>query len=297
MTATPPPIPLAEFGSTGRQVTRVGLGGEGVLRTFGREQPARAVIAEAMAQGVGYFDTARAYAESEKYLGSYWKSHSGARETVFHTGKSAKRDRDGALFELRQTLENLGTDYLDLWQIHDVRTMDDVAEVVAPGGAMEAFQRAKAAGMVRHLGVTGHQDPEVLTHCVRHWPVDSVLLPVNPVEGALGGFLTRTVPAALGRGLAIIGMKVFGGRGGGRGQGSAGNYLFPDSGLTPELLLRYALSQPVTAVIVGCSSPEHVRTMADAARNFVPMTPEERHQLEAAYAPRARELAFYRGTS
>lgn len=280
-------IPTANFGDTDVQVTRVGLGGEGVLRTFGEEERAGEMLDAALGQGIGYFDTARAYAGSEKYLGAFWRANPGARERVFHTSKSAQRSREGALRELDTTLENLGTDWLDLWQIHDVRTEADIEEIEARDGALDAFLEAREADRVRHIGVTGHHDPAILTRCVRVWPIDAVLLPVNPVEGVLGGFLTETLPAARDKGLAVIGMKVFG----------AGYYLNQQGGLTAELLLRYALSHDVTLVIVGCSKPGHVRTLAQAAREFEPMTVPELRRLETAFEPHARRLAYYRGQS
>jgi len=108
-------------------------------------------------------------------------------------------------------------------------------------------------GKTRYIGVTGHHNPDVLTTTVLEWPVDSVMMiPVNPVEGALGGFLDKTLPAARRNSIAIIGMKILG----------ASSYLSAERGITPEKLIRYALSQDITVAIVGCSTPAHVRTLA-----------------------------------
>ena len=104
----------------------------------------------------------------------------------------------------------MGLERLDLWQIHDIRTREDIEEVEAPGGALEAFVEARDAGMVRFIGVTGHHAPKILEYAVRNWPVDSVLMPVNPAEAVLGGFLDRVMAAAKDRGLAVIGMKTLG---------------------------------------------------------------------------------------
>ena len=279
------PIATAPFGSSGRVVTRLGLGGEGILRTFGENAGAAAVIEEALAQGITYFDTAPAYAGSESYLGEVWKRLPGARDGIFQTSKSARRSAQGAREDLETTLERLGTDHLDLWQIHDVRDADDIAAIEGPGGALEAFVAAREAGHARLIGVTGHHDPDVLLHCVTTWPLDSVLLPVNPPEAALGGFLDRVLPAARARGMAVIGMKVYGG----------GHYIFPQGHVTPELLLRFALSQNVDVCVVGCGMPDHVRTAARAARGFAPMPAAAREELAAAFAPHAERMAFYRG--
>jgi len=142
-------IPTQMFGNTGREVTMVGLGGEGVLRTFGHEADAEGVIREALSQGITYFDSARAYSGSESYYGRVWSKNSEAREKVFQTSKSAMRQKKAALAELDLTLSNMGIDHLDLWQIHDVRTEDDMEMIAGPGGALEAFVEAKAAGKTR----------------------------------------------------------------------------------------------------------------------------------------------------
>lgn len=273
------------FGKTGRNVTLVGLGGEGVLRTFGKEKAAQKVIETALDEGISYFDSAQAYAGSETYYGLVWSRRSTDRTRIFQTSKSARRTKKEALLELDQTLLKMGIDYLDLWQIHDVRTKEDLQAIAGPGGALEAFVEARVKGKTRFIGLTGHHDPEILTRAVKTWPIDSVLIPVNPVEGILGGFLTSTLPAAHEKGVAVIGMKVLG----------AAHYLIPQSGITPELLIRFALSQPIIAAIVGCSTPEEVKTLARTGRNLEPLSPEEQLQILHLFSPYAGRLAFYRG--
>ncbi|MFW6080521.1 MAG: aldo/keto reductase [Desulfosalsimonas sp.] len=273
------------FGTTGRVVTRVGLGGEGVLRTTGRFREAGAVISAAAGQGITYFDSARVYSDSELYYGGMWKKDPEKRKSIFQTSKSASRDKKGARKDLEETLERLETDYLDLWQIHDVRTLKELDMISKPGGALEAFVEARQEGKTRFIGVTGHHDPDVLAQAVRQWPVDSVMIPVNPVEEVIGGFLTRTLTAALDKKIAVIAMKIFGG----------GNYVAPHLGVTPELLLRYVLGKPVTVAIVGCSNIPEVETLAEAGRSAKPLAGKEMNRLLAPFRENARELAFYRG--
>ncbi len=170
-------IPTAPFGNGGPEVTRVGLGGEGVLRTQGRNDQAREVIQATLDRGIGYFDSARAYADSERYYGTVWPKQPETRSRIFQASKSASRDRETALWDLDQTLSRMGIDRLDLWQIHDVRTGADLEAVAAPGGALEAFLEARETGRVGRIGVTGHHDPAVLSHAVREWPVDAVMMP------------------------------------------------------------------------------------------------------------------------
>ena len=278
-------IPLKMFGETGRRVSAVGLGGEGVLRTHGREKEATSVIEMAIEQGITYFDCARVYAGSEDYYGIVWRNRPDVRRRIFQASKSASRSRDEARDDLDRSLHRLGVEYLDLWQIHDVRTEEDLAEISRPGGALDAFVEAKAAGRVRFIGVTGHHDPTILTRAVEEWPLDSVMMPVNPVEKALGGFLDVTLTAALQKGMAVIAMKVLGG----------GHYVHPKAGVTADRLIQFALSQPVDVVIVGCSSPEEVHVLAETGRAAQRMSPAQQDELVTAFEPLAKRLAFYRG--
>lgn len=124
-------IPQTTLGSTGRTVSILGLGGEGVLRTFGYEREARAMVEAALEAGITYFESARAYSDSEAYLGKALQGH---RDGIFLTSKSHGRTRGEAEEHLATTLQNLKTDHLDLWQVHDVRTRGDLEELSAPGG-------------------------------------------------------------------------------------------------------------------------------------------------------------------
>ena len=103
--------------------------------------------------------------------------------TIFQASKSASRDRAGARADLDDTLATMHIAHLDLWQIHDVRTREDLVAIEGPEGALKAFLEAKDEGKTRHIGVTGHHDPSILAAAIDNWPIDSVMMPVNPVEG------------------------------------------------------------------------------------------------------------------
>ena len=225
------PIPTRPLGRTGHQATILGLGGEGVLRTYDFEPDAQAVIAAALEAGIEYFETARAYSGSEAYLGRGLKGH---RDKIFLTSKSHGRTAKEALAHLSVTLRNLDTDHLDLWQVHDVRSMAEVEALGAPGGAYEAFRQAKEKGWTRFIGVTGHHDPAVLQQALDLYEFDTVLMPINPAEPHHASFLPLA-REALDRGLGVIGMKVLcrgklpghGRRPRGPGGGTAGLCLEP----------------------------------------------------------------------
>lgn len=140
-----------QLGRLGREISVVGLGGEGVLRTYDRDREAQSVIHEALQQGITYCDCARVYSDSELYYGAVWKKNPALRSSIFQTSKSASRDRAGALHDLSVSLQRLGTEYLDLWQIHDLRTEEDFAKGVAVIG-----MKVMGAGhyIVPELGIT-----------------------------------------------------------------------------------------------------------------------------------------------
>jgi aryl-alcohol dehydrogenase-like predicted oxidoreductase len=264
---------------------RTGLGGEGVLRTKGRTQDALAMLNAAYEAGIRYFDSAPAYAGSERYYGLFWDQHPERKELAFQTSKSAQRSAKGAYEDLKRTLARMDRDHLGLWQIHDIRDTSDISEIEGSGGALKAFYEARETGVVRGIGVTGHHDPSVLLHAVTHWDIDSVLLPVNPVESVIGGFIDKVIPAARERDIGVIGMKTLG----------AGNFIHTEAGLSPKNLIRFALAQDVDLVIVGCSTADEARFLASSGSWALPMKEPEQTLLIETVRPYAHRLAYYRG--
>ena len=119
-------------------------------------------IEDALARGVNHFDIAPSYAEAELRLGDYLKRH--PQPDLFIGCKTQKRDKAAAREELRRTLDRLGRERHDLYQLHAVCTMDDLEDCFAPGGAMEAILEARDEGLVAHVGITGHGWRSPATH-------------------------------------------------------------------------------------------------------------------------------------
>ena len=269
------------LGRTGVPVTLFGLGGEGVLRTFGREREASALINRALDLGVTYCESARAYSGSESYYGRALRER---RKDIFLTSKSHDRTREGALAHLHETLTNMGTDHLDLWQVHDVREEAEIGEIFGPGGAIEAFTEAKQQGKTRFIGVTGHHDPAVTRRCIERFDFDTVLMPVNPAEPAHRSFLETVLPLAREKDMGIIGMKVY-------FRGFASRIPWYTS---MEPFLRFALSQPVSTVVVGCDTVAQLEENVRFAESFEPMTADEQRKLIRDVSPFARQLMYYK---
>jgi aryl-alcohol dehydrogenase-like predicted oxidoreductase len=274
-------LPVRQLGNTGVSATILGLGGEGILRTFGYESQARDVITTALREGISYYDSARAYAGSEQYYG---QTLGKARDGIFLASKAHDRTARGATSMLDQTLRNMKVSHLDLWQLHDLRTWEELDQVTAPGGAYEAFVEAKRLGKTRFIGVTGHYDTDVLRAAIERLQFDTVLIPVNPCEPNERSFAASVGRRAVQLGMGVIGMKVFS-----RGLLTS----LPQPPLVRELV-DYVLSQAVHVVIIGCDNPAQVIENAKAARDFSPMPDGEQRELEQRLQQHAERMLYYR---
>jgi aryl-alcohol dehydrogenase-like predicted oxidoreductase len=274
-------IPKRMLGKTGVEVTILGLGGEGILRTFGHEREAAALINRAIDLGITYFESARAYAGSEAYYGSSLRER---RNEIFLASKSHARDRKGATEHLHETLRSMKTDHLDLWQIHDVRKEEEIDEIFGPRGVIEAFQDARAKGKVRFLGVTGHHDPLIIKKCLERFDFDTLLIPVNPAEHAHRSFVDSVIASAREKSVGIVAMKTY-------FRGMAVQLPgFKD--LAP--FYRFALSHPVSTAVIGCDSVQQLEENVRFAASFTAMTEDEMNALRDLISPYARRLMYYK---
>jgi predicted aldo/keto reductase-like oxidoreductase len=274
-------LPRRPLGHTGDDVTLFGLGGEGVLRTDGRLDEAKNVIEAALANGVNYFDTAPAYASSRDYYGAALGER---RSDIFLASKTHDRTRDGSLRLLDDSLRRLRTDFLDLWQLHDLRTRADLDRIFARGGAMEALLHARQEGRVRFLGITGHHDPQILLAAMARFEFDTLLVALNAADRHRLSFVETVLPEAARRGMGVIAMKVC----------SQGALLQP-GGLTMQECLDYVWSLPgVSTAIVGCWTPAEVQANVQSALRFVPLEEAEMRELERRTAKNAPALTYYK---
>jgi len=270
-----------KLGKTGVEVTVLGLGGEGILRTFGHEKEAYGLINRAIDLGITYFESARAYAGSETYYGLALRER---RKEIFLASKSHARDKRGALGHLRETLSNMQTDHLDLWQVHDVREKEEVEEIFGRGGAIEAFISAREKGMVSFVGVTGHHDPFIIRKCIEIIDFDTVLIPVNPAEYAHNSFIEGVIPLAREKEMGIIGMKTY-------FRGLATKLRGVES---LEPFYRFALSHPISTAVIGCDSVPQLEENVRFAASFEMMTSDEMRGLREMISPNARRLMYYK---
>jgi len=269
------------LGKTGVEVTILGLGGEGILRTFGQEKEAVLLIQRAIDLGITYFESGRAYSGSESYYGMALKER---RMEIFLASKSHERTGDGALKNLETTLNTMKTNYLDLWMIHDVRTPKDLDLIFGPKGAIKAFEAAKRNKLVRFIGISGHRNPTILSRALDLFPFDTVLMPVNPAEPHYWSFLQEVLPKAQGKEMGILGMKTL----------SRGVSIKIFGVESVENFLRFAMTQPISAAVVGCETIEQLEMNVRIAQSFQPMPTKDQDILLSRVKSYARELMYYK---
>lgn len=163
------------LGKTGLEITRMGFGGIPIQRID--KEGTKEIIHALRAEGVNFIDTARAYTVSEEYLGYALE---GIRQDFVLASKSMSRTKEAMAADIDTSLKLLGTDYIDLYQIHNPSPAN-LEQVVAPGGALEALQEAKAAGKIGHIGITLHTAPLFEKALEMDW-VETVMFPYNLVE-------------------------------------------------------------------------------------------------------------------
>ncbi|BCV24487.1 aldo/keto reductase [Gelria sp. Kuro-4] len=247
------------LGRTGLEVSLIGMGGIPIQRV-GNEAAAE-ILRAALAAGINFFDTARGYTDSEEKFGLVL-GRQGPRPVI--ATKSMARTREGMTADIERSLAELKVDYIDLYQLHNVRSREELQQVLAPDGALAALRTAQAAGKVRHVGITGHV-VDTLVEAVQTGEFETIQFPFNAVEteGA-----ERLLPLAEKLDLGVIVMKPL-----------AGGALRPAA-----LALRFLLAYPVSTIIPGVDSVEQVQENAALGEYAVPLSAAEKEELKAQIA-------------
>jgi predicted aldo/keto reductase-like oxidoreductase len=165
-----------------------------------------------------------------------------------------------------------------------VRTPKDLDQIFGPSGAIKAFEAALKNRLTRFIGITGHRNPAILSRALDLFPFDVVLMPVNPAEPFYWSFLEDTLTKAQKRGLGILGMKTL-------SRGVVAKIFGAES---IENFIRFALSRPISAAVIGCDTIEQLEMNVRIARSFEPMPQKEQNILLSKVKPYARELMYYK---
>jgi predicted aldo/keto reductase-like oxidoreductase len=284
MTRRPPAdVPTRPFGRTGERISLLGLGGWhlGVPKT---DRDAVRLVHAAVDAGITFLDNAWDYNDglSEERMG---KAIADRRDRVFLMTKVCTHGRDGkvAMRQLEDSLRRLRTDHLDLWQVHEVVFDDEPARHFARGGVVEALDRAKQQGKVRHVGFTGHKSPALhLAMLAYDYAWDACQLPLNCFDASFRSFERLVLPELVRRGIAPIGMKSLCG---------------DARGVTARVVsareaLAYACSLPVATVVSGIDSLRILRQNLSVVRGFRPLPVRARDALRRRVAGYASDGRF-----
>jgi uncharacterized protein len=305
--ATPTAMPTRNLGKTGYKVGIFSLGGQAALEHANNEAVAIPIVEKALDLGVNYIDTSSIYGGperwSERYIGQVMKRR---RSETFLATKTKERTRDGSLRMIEQSLKLLQTDHVDLWQLHDIGIQQNVNEIFAKGGAMEALLEMRDQKVVRYLGLTGHFRPEPLMDAIHRHPFDTILMAVNAADKYHFSFSDQLLPLAVEKQMGIIGMKVPA-----RGrllstwtpppieqqkhswEGMAVQAPTPGT-LSMREAVYYALSLPVSTIIIGCDSIAQLEENVTLAREYTPLSGQQMASLHGRAETVSQQSLFFR---
>lgn len=242
------------LGKTGLKVSRLGFGGipiqridaEGTVKLFD----------SLIEHGINFIDTARGYTVSEGYIGEAIR---GRRDKFVIATKSMARTREAMATDIETSLSLLGTDYIDLYQVHNANP-DQLRTVMGEGGALEALYEAKAAGNIGHIGLTSHSVEAFKLALELDW-VETFMFPYNIVENEVEPLIEECAK----RGIGFIAMKPLAGG------------AIDDA----RLALRYISANPSLAVALpGMYSDEEVTMNNNAVNDESPLSESEQRGIE-----------------
>ncbi|MBE0676926.1 MAG: aldo/keto reductase, partial [Bacteroidales bacterium] len=292
-------MPMRKLGKTGHMVSLFSLGGQASLEIPGKEDISYEIINRAIDLGVNYLDTAAAYGRainglsrqeamgtSERNLGRVLKDR---RNEVFLATKTHDRSYDGSMRLLEQSLKNLQTDHIDLWQIHNVRSaeIDNIDRFFADDGVVKAMLKARDEKIIKFIGYTGHEGPDVLNALNSRFDFDNVLVAINAADKHHDPFIEKFLPNAVESNLGVVGMKI-----------PARDRIFANGGIiTMKEAMEYVLTLPVSTVIIGIDNLTELEENISIATNFKALTADAMLAIEEKTKPHYEDLLFFKNLS
>lgn len=289
-------LPKRRMGNTGEAVTMLGLGGFHVGWTS--EKDAQEAIEAAIEGGIRFFDNAESYSKglAEERYGKYLTPR--YRDQVFIMTKTQAKDAKGAREHLEGSLRRMKVDQIDLWQIHSLRNPEDVDERLA-NGVLDVVLKAQEQGKVRHIGFTGHSNPEAHLRMLEKTPgikFATCQMPVNVMDASYHSFTGLVTPVLQKRNIGLLAMKTMadGRFFGMKAMPNRGVVWQSDNPAIPGRLsirdaLHFVWSLPVSVLITGAENASLVREKVDLAKTFSGMSESQRNDLVARVADLAAE--------
>ena len=268
-----------KLGKADAEVSIIGVGGYHLGLSNVNEQGAIAIVRKALDEGINFLDNCWDYnaGVSEERMGKALQD--GYRQKAFLMTKIDGRTGAEARKQIEQSLLRLKTDHIDLLQIHEVIRMTDPEQAFQPGNVIDVLQQARKEGKIRFLGFTGHKSPEIHMHmietAVQHgFQFDTVQMPVNALDHHYDSFGQRVIPLAQKHGIAVLGMKPL-----------SNGAILKTNTISAVEALHYAMSVPVTVTITGCESLANLEQALSVARNFKPMSDQQKIAVLQKTAP------------
>jgi aryl-alcohol dehydrogenase-like predicted oxidoreductase len=278
-------LPLRSMGNTGISVTMLGLGGAHINRI--EEAASEATIEAAVEGGVRFFDNAEGYGRGKgeikygKYLTPKY------RDVSFIMTKTAAKDAATAQKHLDGSLANMKTDYIDLWQIHNLKTAEDV-DTRIDGGVLDVFLKAKESGKAKYIGFTGHTTPEALLRMLERTRGQEIFsacqMPINICDPGYNSFIKQVMPELLKRNIAPLAMKTLaGGRFFGKHKRKGKVWETDDPVVPGRVSLadtqNFVWSLPVATLITGAETPDQILEKIAVAKTFSQLDEAQRNAI------------------
>jgi aryl-alcohol dehydrogenase-like predicted oxidoreductase len=273
------------FGRHAEMISAIGMGGFHLGKNALTDTEAVRLVHEGIDRGINFIDNCWDYnnGRSELRVGVAL-NQGGYRDRVFLMSKIDGRTKQDAAEQIDVSLTRMRTDRIDLMQHHEILRYDDPDRIFGEGGAMEAFEEAKKAGKIRHIGFTGHKDPRIHLQMLavaaeRGFHFDAVQMPLNVMDAHFRSFAHQVLPYLIEHGIAVLGMKAF-----------ADSVLLKSGApIAPIEYLHYALNLPTSVVITGMQSQRDLDQAFEAVGTFQPMDKARVAELLSRSRPYALE--------
>ncbi|KAJ53191.1 putative aldo/keto reductase-like oxidoreductase [Clostridium tetanomorphum] len=242
------------LGKSGLKISVIGFGGIPIQKT--NEEEVKNLLIRCEEKGINFIDTARGYTVSEEYIGYAME---GRREKWIIATKSMARDKESMIKDVEKSLVNLRTDYIDLYQLHNVKTKEDYDKVLSGDGAYNALLEMKEKGKIGHIGITSHS-LDILNVAIETGKFESIMYPYNIVENQGEGLFKRAKELNIG----VIAMKPM-----------AGGALRDG-----KLALKYILQNTnITTAIPGMATFEEIEENSKVGKDIRVLTDEEKNNI------------------
>ena len=261
-------IPYRILGKTGLKVSLIGIGGYHIGDRFTSDELSVNIIRSAIDMGINFMDNAWCYNDgrSEELMGKALLD--GYRDKVVLMTKHHGRDPETAKKHLEESLKRFHTDHIDIWQFHEIKTLDEV-DMIYSSGVLDFALKAKEAGKVRHIGFTGHSNPKVHHAMIdKGFEWETVQMPLNVLDHHYLSFAKEIIPLLQKNNIGIIGMKSV-----------ASGSIVRENIASIEECLNFTMTLPISTLVSGINKHDHLKQNVEIAKNHVPMSQEEIEKL------------------